>query len=728
MMNKWRLSAIPFLERRNYQEVINIYENKLEDNPDNIDDLWYLGLAYLLGEREEEAQSIWLMAFLEIDEEYHDYWQENLLAVLDTEANKQKAENAFHLSYIIRENIRSIQPQKINNLLELILLKIELKIFTINDIEEWNLNTLIKESGRDEIDSNLLFLITEQILHFPFDKILNFAQTVFNYFEGSDKIVQLFLSQARKIGQEQHCYINAGKLAEICLQNQPNNLDILNQVLSYFSLAQNDDRVKMLSERFYQFSKTLPEKAFGLRLLISNTITLGNWQEAKIMVDQYKKVLTELVHKKPDIQESFIRNSLSMISQALLYFDDQPKEKRFIINGVARLFQQLIRKNYSCPVHFISPEQKITSRKLKIGYIGNTLRSHSVGLLSRWLVSHHNPDEFSIHTYFVCNQPEDEITQRFFREKVERAYNSNNVINDLVTQIEKDEIDILVDLDSFTHNMTSIIMALKPAPIQVSWLGMDTNGIPSIDYFLVDNYVLPKNAQEYYQEKLWRLTNSYVCVDGFEVDVATITRKDLQIPENSVIYFNTQNALKRHPDTIHLQMKVLAEVPNSYLVIKGNGDQTILQQLFISIAEQEGIAPSRLKFLPRSATEAIHRANLQIADVVFDTYPYNGATTTLETLWMEIPLVTRVGEQFAARNSYTFMTNAGITEGIAWSDEEYIEWGIKLGKDENLRREISWKLRQSKKTSPLWNGKQFAKEVEKAYRQMWEIYLREKES
>lgn len=80
-----------------------------------------------------------------------------------------------------------------------------------------------------------------------------------------------------------------------------------------------------------------------------------------------------------------------------------------------------------------------------------------------------------------------------------------------------------------------------------------------------------------------------------------------------------------------------------------------------------------MRFLERSHSEAIHRANLQISDVVLDTYPYNGATTTLETLWMEIPLVTRVGEQFAPRNSYTFMMNAGITEGIAWSDKEYIE-------------------------------------------------------
>ena len=121
--------------------------------------------------------------------------------------------------------------------------------------------------------------------------------------------------------------------------------------------------------------------------------------------------------------------------------------------------------------------------------------------------------------------------------------------------------------------------------------------------------------------------------------------------------------------------------------------------------------------------ETIHRANLTIADVVLDTYPYNGATTTLETLWMGIPIVTRVGEQFAARNSYSMMINAGITEGIAWTDEEYIEWGVRLGKNEALRQQIYWKLRQSRYTSPLWNGEQFAREMENAYQQMWWKYV-----
>ncbi len=143
----------------------------------------------------------------------------------------------------------------------------------------------------------------------------------------------------------------------------------------------------------------------------------------------------------------------------------------------------------------------------------------------------------------------------------------------------------------------------------------------------------------------------------------------------------------------------------------------------IQLADEIGVNSDRLKFMPAVPLASIHRANLMLADILLDTYPYNGATTTMETLWMGIPLVTRVGQQFSARNSYTMMINAGITEGIAWTDEEYVEWGIKLGKDENLRQQIAWKLRKNRQTAPLWNGKQFTREMENAYQQMWQRYI-----
>jgi predicted O-linked N-acetylglucosamine transferase (SPINDLY family) len=170
-------------------------------------------------------------------------------------------------------------------------------------------------------------------------------------------------------------------------------------------------------------------------------------------------------------------------------------------------------------------------------------------------------------------------------------------------------------------------------------------------------------------------------------------------------------------------MQILKQVPNSYFLVKGLADETTIQQFFTQVAESEGVDPGRLRFLPRDINEYVHRANLAIADVVLDTYPYNGATTTLEILWMGVPLVTRVGQQFSARNSYAFMMNVGVTEGIAWTDEEYVEWGVRLGKDPMLRQQVSWKLRQSKQTSPLWNAQQFTREMENAYKQMWQRYV-----
>ncbi len=220
-----------------------------------------------------------------------------------------------------------------------------------------------------------------------------------------------------------------------------------------------------------------------------------------------------------------------------------------------------------------------------------------------------------------------------------------------------------------------------------------------------------------------RLPQTYIAVDGFEVGIPTLRRQDLDIPSDAVIYLSSQRVYKRHPETTRWQMKIIKEVANSYFLVKGDAEEESIKQLFQKIAEEEGVDFSRLRFLPQDPTEPIHRANLTIADVVLDTYPYNGATTTLETLWMGIPVVTRVGEQFVSRNSYTMMMNVGVTEGLAWTDEEYVEWGVRLGKDANLRQQVAWKLRQSRQTAPLWNGKQFTLEMEKAYQQMWQRYL-----
>ena len=416
-------------------------------------------------------------------------------------------------------------------------------------------------------------------------------------------------------------------------------------------------------------------------------------------------------------------------SFAIPHIKDSPADFRAIQNQVAQIFQANIQafaqeqaNRYSRRI-INNQGSRISTKPLKIGYLSYALRNHSVGWLARWLFQHHNREKLEIHAYFVDYKLVDDWLQEWYVNQASHAYKLGMNGMEIAEKIYQDEIDILIDLDSITLDISSEVMALKPAPIQVTWLGWDASGIPAIDYFIADPYVLPDLAQDYYTEKIWRLPQTYIAVDGFEVGVPTLRRDQLDIPADAVVYLSAQRGYKRHPETIRWQMKIIKEVPNSYFLIKGLSEEEAIKKFFYEIAEEEGVECDRIRFLPQVALEATHRANLGIADVVLDTYPYNGATTTLETLWMCIPLVTRVGEQFAARNSYTMMVNAGITEGIAWTDEEYVEWGVRLGKDKALRDKIACQLKASRQTAPLWNAKQFTLEMEKAYEQMWQRYI-----
>ncbi len=340
---------------------------------------------------------------------------------------------------------------------------------------------------------------------------------------------------------------------------------------------------------------------------------------------------------------------------------------------------------------------------------------------------HHDRESFQVFVYCLNINQEDDFNHKWFRDKADITSYFTVYHDEIVAQIRADEIDILIDLDSLTSDITCMVIAEKPAPVQVSWLGWDSTGIPAVDYFIADPYVLPDDAQDYYAEKIWRLPQTYLAVDGFEIGIPTLRREDLDIPADAVIYLSSQSGYKRHPDCIRAQMEIIKAVPNSYFLIKGRSDPETIQNFFGKLAAEVGISLDRLRFLDSVPDELTHRANLEIADIVLDTFPYNGATTTLETLWMGIPMVTQVGQQFAARNSYTFMLNAGIEEGIAWSRQEYIEWGIKLGLDSELRSQIQYKLRSGRATAPVWNGKRFTRDLEQAYRDMWAKYQEEQQ-
>jgi predicted O-linked N-acetylglucosamine transferase (SPINDLY family) len=426
----------------------------------------------------------------------------------------------------------------------------------------------------------------------------------------------------------------------------------------------------------------------------------GYWDDVCSALEMQRTLLASLIATPPTSLDSSAAIRLFNSTFFFPYFEDRGDENGRIRSQVSQIAQLNIENcNQERVDRYRQGRSRILkieapTRRLKIGYLSYCLRGHSVGWLARWLFQYHDRERFEINAYLMGAELTDNPLQEWYISQVSKAHKFGLSGAEAADKIYEDEIDILIDVDSITLTATCETMAMKPAPVQVTWLGWDASGIPAIDYFMADPYVLPDSAQEHYTEKIWRLPQTYIAVDGFEVAVPTLRRDQLNIPSDAIIYLSAQRGYKYNPNTTRLQIQILKEVNNSYFIIKGLADQESLKNFFI-----------------------------EIADVVLDTYPYNGATTTMETLWMCVPMVTRVGEQFSSRNSYTMMMNAGITEGIAWTDEEYVEWGIRLGKDAVLRQQISWKLRQSRQTAPLWNGKQFTRDIEKAYEQMWQIYL-----
>jgi predicted O-linked N-acetylglucosamine transferase (SPINDLY family) len=735
-ISPFHLKAEKYWHEGKYSLAAEIYEEAIATEENIKQHYWYLGLMLLLQNEEAEAQLTWFAGMDNGEANNIDELTEELALVLNAEALRQENLEQYQLTWTIRQHLREVFPTDFNNLLKIIYLSLKLELFSDDSTELSEVATILNGDNEITIDHELLIQVSKNLLNIAPEKssVLSFIEALINssHVENILVFIDTVMLAAIDIGFYRRQPDLALKFVEICLHRQPEN----RQIIGHLSCLYQDSRQYLkgieLARKSYDLAETSLEKASSNHLLIRSLTEAGcYWDESYSQINLQIKLLEKIIRQKPENLNHSSAAALSNLTYYLPYFEDKPKQNNNLKNKLAAIsIQNLIsleKELYDQHHHQLIERTKnkyIYPKTLNIGYLSHCFRKHSVGWLSRWLFKYHNPEKFQIHTYFIAEADQySEFTQRSFADYSSKFYTFHHTDNRILDQIQRDEIDILIDLDSVTLNCQTKIMSFKVAPIQATWLGWDASGLPSIDYFIADPYVLPDYAQDYYTEKIWRLPNTYIAVDGFEVATPTIRREDLNIPNDAVIFFMVQSGCKRNLPNLRLQMNILAEVPNSYLLIKGLADEELSQKFLEVIAEEEGVSSSQLRFLPFSESEAIHRANVGIADIVLDTYPYNGATTTLETLWMGIPLVTQVGEQFAARNSYTMMINAGITEGISWTDEEYIEWGIRLGKDEKLRQQVAWKLRQSRHTAPLWNAKQFTREMEKAYQQMWEIYV-----
>ena len=334
------------------------------------------------------------------------------------------------------------------------------------------------------------------------------------------------------------------------------------------------------------------------------------------------------------------------------------------------------------------------------------------------VLDHHDRERFEVYCYSGVRNP-DKITARLRRAAQQWRGIGGASDEQLAALVRADRIDILIDLTMHMGGCRLGAFARKPAPVQVAWLAYPgTTGVAAIDYRLTDPHLDPPvvdRSARPYSERSVRLSDTFWCYDPLCDDAP---EREPPARESGRITFGCLNNFCKVSDpSLRLWSRVLLRVPESRLLMlapEGSHRGRVMGFL-----DAQGVDPARLRFAaPRPRPEYLRL--YQEIDVCLDTLPYNGHTTTLDALWMGVPVVTRVGQTVVGRAGYSQLTNLGCSELIARDDDAYVETAARLAKDAARLADLRRTLRARMKQSPLMDGPRFAHHLEIAFRAVWE--------
>lgn len=364
-------------------------------------------------------------------------------------------------------------------------------------------------------------------------------------------------------------------------------------------------------------------------------------------------------------------------------------------------------------------------KKINIGYMSADFRLHPLAFLISELLELHDRSAFEIIGF---SYGADDKTDA--RKRIQKAFDAFHDIRwlpdtDAAQLIHSCGVDILVDLTGFTQNSRCGIVALRPAPVSISWLGFPgtmggINGKPLFDYLLSDSFITPREATSNYAEQLALLPHSYQPNDRKRPVAKTPSRAKCGLPENAFVFCCFNQTFKITADFFNIWMRLLKATPNSVLwLLECN---RWARQNLIAQAALHGITSERLIFAPRVSI-AEHLARHVHADLFLDTLPYNAHTTCSDALWMGLPVLTCVGDTFASRVAGSLLKAAGLDEMITYSLEDYENKALSLAKNPQALNIMKQKLINEKMTSDLFDTVSFTKSLEAIYKDIQENHV-----
>jgi protein O-GlcNAc transferase len=366
------------------------------------------------------------------------------------------------------------------------------------------------------------------------------------------------------------------------------------------------------------------------------------------------------------------------------------------------------------------PNVRDPRRRLRVGFLSPDFGRHPVAYFLIRAFEQFDREQWETFCY-SDRLNKDELTARFRSAATTWQEIMGVSDKDVAAMIAADRIDVLFDLAGHTARNRLLVMARKPAPVQITWIGYEgTTGLDAIDYLLADSYTIPDGAEKHYRERILRSPHAYVC---YEPPTDAPDPGPLPAEKNGTIRFGSfNNQAKITPEVVQVWSKLLQRVPQSKLVLKyqGLGIESVRDR-FSQLFAAQGIDPARLEFAPRTDYAGYLSAYREI-DIALDPFPFGGGITTCDALWMGVPVVTCPGETFASRHGLTHLSNIGLMETIARDFDEYVEIAVKLAHDLPRLASIRAGSRERMALSPLCDGKQFAEDLTRIVRGVWEAW------
>jgi len=355
------------------------------------------------------------------------------------------------------------------------------------------------------------------------------------------------------------------------------------------------------------------------------------------------------------------------------------------------------------------PPPRPKGGKIRLGFMSSDLRQHPVGYFAMPLFDHVDNERFEVFVYSYYLGQEDAAQQHITSKISGYRWWPDVGIGEAAERIAEDQLDILIELGGSTHMNKLEVMAYRPAPLQASWLGYPHSaGLSSIDYFICDPFSLPTRP-EYLVEKPLLMPKSWIALGERFFSNRVEIRQTLPEETNGFITYGTANNPHKYTsELLRAWARVVAATPNSkFAFIRPEGGAKSFRENITAQFALEGVSADRLVW---HVVRGAHLPYYNEVDITLDTFPLTGGTTTTETLWMGVPLVSLRGPAFHERLSYSIMSNAGLGDLCADNLEDYHALALKLAADRDRRRAIRASIRDDLRKSPLGDTQQFARD------------------